>query len=274
MDTGSEAMREAGDWVERLGRVGYASKGVVYSIIGFLALGAAFGRNQVSDSDGAFLAILRQPFGTFLLCLVGAGLMGYAIWRLVEAAVDPEGKGNDFKGIAYRTWLVGRGLVHAWIAVEAFRLAAGGARGGGDEAEHWTRRLIDEPFGVWLIAAAGAGIALYGAGQIVQAWRADFGKRMSFSGVDSGTRRWLVRVSRYGLAARGLVFMIVGVFLIRAARQEDPSEAGGIAEALGSLRDNSYGPWLLAVVAVGLISYGIYELLKARYRRIARLGSS
>lgn len=249
--------------MERLARIGYASKAIVYCLIGILALVAAFGRSEASDSRGAFLTILRQPFGTFLLALVAIGLLGYALWRVVEAINNPERK-----GIPYRVWLAGRGLFHGYLAWEAIRLAFGDSAGGND-ARHWTRRLMDQPFGVWLVALTGMGIAAYGIGQIVRATRANVDRRLRLGELSVEQRRWVIHVSRYGLSARGVVFVIIGWFLILAARQEDPSEARDLGGALRTIEQSSYGRWLLAVVAAGLLAYGLYEATKARYRLIA-----
>ncbi|MGH9457665.1 MAG: DUF1206 domain-containing protein [Thermoanaerobaculia bacterium] len=256
--------RAAAPWIERLARVGYAAKAVVYTLIGFLALRA--GQNGDADSGGAMAVIERKPLGDALLLVVALGLIGYALWRFAEAIVDPEGRGADAKGIAVRGYAFARGAFHAYLAWEAFRAALGpGGRGGGEEARHWTAVVMEKPFGPWLVGIAGLTITLYGIGQIGKAFTAHVQKKLEIASLSPGMRRWLVRISRYGVAARGVVFAIIGGFLVRAAMRTDASEARGIGGAIASIADHR---WLLVVVAVGLISYGIYEAIKARYRRI------
>src|SRR5687767_3298492 len=142
MNSVQRATRDVAPWIERLARLGYASKAVVYGIIGVLAFGAAFGKSRATDQHGAFLAILRQPFGTFLLIIVALGLLGYAVWRIVQAIADPEGKGQGVKGTAYRTWLISRGVFHGYLALEALRFARRQVAGG-QGAEHWLGRIMD-----------------------------------------------------------------------------------------------------------------------------------
>lgn len=267
MNSVQRATREVAPWIERLARLGYASKAVVYGIIGVLAFGAAFGLSRATDQDGAFLTILRQPFGTFLLFIIALGLLGYAVWRIVQAIADPEGKGKGVKGIAYRSWLVSRGVFHGYLALEALRYAMRQVAGG-EDAAHWLRRIMDQPFGKWLVVLAGLGVAGYGLGQIVAALVARLDKRLRLSGVSTAHRRWLLAISRYGLAARGVVFAIIGYFVMQAGLHQQPSHARDVGGALRAVAQGPRGLWLLAIVALGLISYGGYELIKARYRRI------
>lgn len=260
--------RDAAPWIERLARLGYGSKGAVYVIIGLMSLGAAFGRGQSgADASGAFRRILEQPFGEALLIVVAVGLLGYAVWRVIESVLDPEGKGSDAKGIGYRIGLFGRGVFHGFLAWEAFALAMRMGTSGGNSEDHWAARILAQPFGATLLMIVAASIGGYGAAQLVRAFKSKLDKRLRLGSLSPGTRTWVIRISRYGLAARGIVFLLIGLFFFRAARQEDASEAGGVGEALGALFDSS--SWLLAVVAVGLVSYGVYQLVRARYRRIS-----
>lgn len=258
-------VRQAAPWIERLARLGYAAKGIVYAIIGVLALGEAFDRARAHDSKGVFVAILRQPFGTFLLIAIAAGIAGYALWRIVESFANPEGK-----NVFYRAWLFSRGALHGFVVWEILQMALGNVRGEEDSAEHWTRALMAQPYGQWLAVAAGIGVGLYGFGQIVHAFLPNFAKRLRLGQVSAAQKRWITLVSRYGVAARGVVFCIVGWFVAWAAWHRNPSEARGVGGALRTVESGSAaGTWLLVIIALGLISYGAYELVKARYRRIS-----
>ncbi|HYW07733.1 MAG TPA: DUF1206 domain-containing protein [Longimicrobium sp.] len=263
------AARDAAPWVERLARAGYAAKGIVYVVVGGIAAQAALGRrSDVQDSRGAFSEIIRHPGGKFLLGIIAVGLVGYAVWRFVQAALDPEGKG-DAKSYAKRVGYAGSGIIHAGLALSAARVALGSSGGGGGAgAQSYTARLMDAPGGRFLVAAVALGLAAYGIYQLFKAYRTKLGKRLDLSSVSAGTREWIVRAGRAGLAARGVIFTIVGFFLIRAALQRDPGEARGLEGALEAVRAQSYGPLLLGLMALGLIGYGVLEMVNARYRRI------
>lgn len=260
--TAKGAAREAGPWVERLARMGYAARGIVYVIVGLVAAQAARGEGAVTGQRGAFSEVLSRPGGKFMLGLLAVGLLGYAVWRFVEAGIDPEHDGG-----AKRAVYALSGVIHAGLALTAVRMALGSSSGGGG-SDSMTARLMEAPAGRWLVASVALAIAGFGIYQIVKGWRADLDRRLDFSRLPSGTRVWAVRAARAGLAARGVVFMIIGFFLMQAALHSNPGESRDLAGALDALHDASYGPWLLGLVALGLIAYGLTEILKARYRRI------
>lgn len=265
-----QAAMYASPWVKKLARVGYYCKGIVYTLVGVIAFRAAFDMTGSSpDSESALRSILTQPFGQILLGLVGVGLFGYVLWRFVQAATDPERRGTDAKGIAYRAFYVVSGLIYGSLAVQALRLAIGRAGGGGgDSTAENASTLMSNQWGAWLVGLAGLIVAAYGLHQLVKAWQADFSRQFQLSEVSAGWRKWVMRLSRFGTAARGVVFVIIGWFLLRAAWQHDPSEARGLSGALRTIESTAYGPWLAGLVALGLIAYGIFTFLKGRYRRI------
>lgn len=266
------AAREAAPWVVGLARFGYAARGVVYVIIGYLAARAAMGSGgRVEGTRGALAEILEKPGGRFLLGLTAVGLAGYALWRIVQASLDPERKGSDGKGIVHRLGYALSGVVHAGLALAAARMALrnSSAGQGGDGATTWTARLMEAPAGRWLVALVGLGIGAYGVYQLVRAFKTDLAKRLDLSGMRVRTRETAIRAARAGVAARGVVFLVIAYFLARAAIDYNPGEARGLQGALEALRSQAYGPWLLGAVALGLIGYGLFEIVKARYRRIS-----
>lgn len=253
--------------IERLARLGYASIGIVYMIVGALAAMAGLGKGGTPRGQkSAFLVILHQPFGRIALGVIALGLTGYTLWRLVSAATDSEHRGSDAKGWAIRLASAGRGLIYGAITIEVLRLMlhkGGGGSGGDAQAKHWAARLIDEPFGPWLIGAVGLGIVAYGAYQLYAAWDAKLSKRLSLGEMDDAVRRKVVAISRFGLGARGVVFFVIGGSLVLAAVKHNPDAARGTSGALASLPEP-----VLVVVGVGLAAYGVYALVNARYRRI------
>jgi hypothetical protein len=263
------AARQASPWVQRLARLGYAAQGTVYLIIGAIAAHAAFSpAESVQGPQGAMGTILEQPFGKVLLGIVALGLAGYVLWRTVQAVMDPEHRGGGFKRAAVRIGYAISALAYAALTVTAVRMIRGSGGGQGNAQQDWTATLMDKPFGRLAVGLVGAGIAAYGAYQIVKAFRSDLAKRLNLAGSAVATRRRVVGLGRAGMAARGVVFGIVGWLVIQAALKYDPSKAQGLQGALGTLRQAAYGPYLLAAVALGLVAYGIFQLVKARYRVI------
>jgi hypothetical protein len=261
-------------WVERLGRFGYLSKGVVYGIVGLLAAQAAFGRGgKTTDTQGALQTIVNQPFGKFLLALVAIGLIGYVIWRFVQAIKDPENKGNDAKGLAVRIGYAVNGLVYASLALSAVQIVmgTGSAKNSSDSTEDSTARLLSQPFGQWLVGTVGVFVIALGFYQFYQAFSGKFRKELNLTELSNTEAQWVMRISRFGLAARGIVFCIIGWFLIEAAKQSNAATAQGLDEVLQTLAQQPYGAWLLGIVALGLVAYAIYTIIQARYRRLVNV---
>jgi hypothetical protein len=268
-DQARRTVRGAQSWIEPLGRFGYAAKGIVYAIVGVLAALAAFGvGGALTGSEGALQWIIQLPFGQILLGVIAVGLIGYAIWRWVQALMDTERNGSDLKGLSKRAGYFISGLVYAALALTAARMALGTGDGGGNTRQDWTAWLLAQPFGPWLVGAVGLAIIGVGVFQFYKAYTAKFREKLKTGEMNRDEESWITWLGRFGFAARGVVFCIIGGFLIVAARQADPSETRGLSGALGALAAQPYGPWLLAIVALGLVAYGIFMVALARYRRM------
>ena len=266
--TSSDAHRVAhSDTVETLARAGYTVKGVLYALIGILALQTAFGEGgQTTGTKGAIRAVADSTFGTILLWLVAVGLVGYALWRFVQAALDPEDKGDDAEGIVKRLGYAGSGVIYAGLAVFTFKLLMGESSSNGGGADSWTAMLMSKPLGTWLVGLAGLiGVAI-GGYQLYKAWTVKFREKLQLGSLNAQAERWAVGLSRFGIAARGVAFALGGVFLVVAAVQADPEEARGLDGVLQTLQNQPFGPYLLGIAALGLIAYGVYCLVEARYR--------
>ena len=251
-----------------MARVGYTAKGILYITIGYLAAKAGLGQGgSVTDTSGAMRQVKSASLGQPLLLVIAAGLLGYAGWRLVQAIADPERRGTDAKGILMRAGFAARGVFHAGLGLTAIRLALG-QRGAASssQAPHWTARAFQVPGGRLLVAVAALCIAGYGLYQFYRAWSPRMRRHLQLAELPAGVQRWVLGVSRFGIAARGVVFCLIGLFLGRAALHHDPAQAGGIRESLRTLA--ATGRWAFVVVALGLVAYGVYQLVNARYRNI------
>lgn len=253
-------------WVEPLARLGYAAKGVVYILVGLLAVQVALGTGgSLEGSQGVMKTIAAQPFGSVLLILTALGLVGYVAWRFVQAVLDPDNKGTDVTGIVKRIGYAVSGVIYAFLAFSAVRIVLSGSGGSGNAQQTWTARLLSQPLGQWLVALVGVIIIGVGLYHFYRAYKASFLKNYN-SEMSAEEKHWARRIGRFGLTARGVTFLIIGGFFIQAARQSDASEAQGLDAALTTLAQQAYGPWLLGVVALGFVAYGIYCFSYARYR--------
>jgi hypothetical protein len=265
------AALHAGPAIAFLARAGYAAKGVVYALVGALSLLAAAGRGgSTTGSRGALRSLLDRPYGQTTLAVIAVGLGGYALWCFVRALLDPERDGTDAKGLAKRGGNFGKGVVHVALvgAVIGMMRGTGSGRGDDEGVRDWTGWLMSFPLGIWLVGIAGASVVVYGLRQLYRAWTLDLDDRLSLGRMSAGLHNWTVRFSRFGMAARGVVFGVIGVFLVLAALHANPGEAKGVGGALRAVQQQPYGPVLLTAVALGLIAYGAYQLILARYRRI------
>ena len=254
---------------EPLARLGYASKAVVYAIVGGLAVAAAANRGgRITDTSGALRVVLDQPFGRMLLVVLGVGLCGYAAWRIVDAVMDPDRHGTGAKGLVVRIGNAVRATIYGALGLEAFRLARGLRGSNGREAEMWTARIMEFPLGDWLIGLLGLVVAVYGASEVWSSWKGGSDKQIDLSAVPPDARTTVTNVSRFGVAARGAIISVLGLFLVRAALRHDPSEAAGTRESMIELANVVEGRWMLWAIGAGLVAYAVDQALHARCRRI------
>lgn len=255
-------------WVERLGRVGLVAKATIYGIIGALALAIPLGLGgKATDRQGALRTIAQQPFGEVLLLALAAGFAGYAVWRFVQAFLDRDDDGNGLKGLAKRVGYFARGLLYAASAFVALAPVVGIGSGGGDETEE-TAKVLDLPFGKWIVAAVGLGFLAAGAYNLYRSLTKKFREHLREHEMGNTERRSAIVVGVAGHAARAVVFGLIGAFLVKAALEFDPKEAIGIDGALRKVAQQPYGEVLLGAIAAGLVAYAVYCLVQARYREV------
>jgi hypothetical protein len=255
--------------LELMARLGYGSRGIVYVLVGGLALLAAFGSGgQTGGSRSALESLLGQPFGKVFLGVIAVGLVSFAAWRLVEAITDADHRGRSGKALAIRVGRALSGLVYAGLAFSAVRLAVGwGMRREREDqaAQDWTAWFLAKPFGQWAVGLVGVAILGTGLGYLVRAWR---GSVTAHLACPSEARRWVVTLGRFGFGGRGIVFVLIGGFLILAAWHSNSREVRGVGGALRALEQQPYGWTLLGLTAAGLLAFGLFGLAQAFYRHI------
>lgn len=254
---------------ELLARAGFVARGLIYGMVGLLALKLAVGSGgKATDQQGAMRTLAQQPFGKVLLTALAVGLAGYALWRLTRAVLGRGPEGADHG--ADRLAALASGLVYLAFFVLALEILVGAGGGGGKtgDPKSTTAGVLDWPAGVLLVVLAGlvfVGVAAY------QAYRGVTQKFLQDSKTEEmkpRVRRWIAGIGTVGHLSRAVVFGLVGWFLVKAAIDYDPHDAVGLDGALAKVQQQTYGHFLLALVACGLIAFAVYSVSDARYRRI------
>lgn len=255
------------DGFEWFARAGFLARGLIYGIIGVLAVKLALGHGgQATNQQGALRDIAHQPSGKILLALVAIGLAGYSVWRLLRALLGHGREGSDsgFERVA----ALASGIVYGALCVIAIEILVGAGSSGSSGAKKSTAGVLGWPAGTWIVGLAGVifvGLGLY---QGYRGASREFLHDSKTEQMSATTKRWITVVGVFGHLARMVVFGLVGVFLVKAAIDFNPRKAVGLDGVLAKLIHHSYGPALLGVVAAGLVAFAMYSISDARYRRI------
>jgi hypothetical protein len=257
------------DQFEWLARAGLVARGVVYGLVGILAVQLALGvGGKTTNQQGALKAIAQQPLGELLLLVLAVGLAGYALWRLLRAALGhgPEGSDDAMERVA---GLVS-GVAYGTLAVTAVEIVVGARPGGGASShpDKSTGGVLGWPAGRVIVVVVGLIILGVAFEQAYKGLRRKFLEQSKTQEMGPRMRTAFTAIGVFGHLARFVVFALVGYFLVRAAIDYNPDEAVGLDGALTALSHNAYGPVLLGVVAAGLIGFGLYSVLDARYRKV------
>jgi hypothetical protein len=267
------AKAESGSgWYAVLARVGLVAKGVSFGIVGALALKLALGDGgRTTSREGALQTLARQSFGKIALILLAAGFAAYAIWRFVEAFAEGAQPDDEAaKTWAKRAGYVARGLIYAGLTFSAIKILVGSGSGSQNQrAHHTAATILGWPGGTWIVGILGAAIVVAGLWNLYRGLSRTFEKRWHKGGMSARARKWGGRAGMAGHLARAVVFTLIGMFVIKAAVDYKPRDAIGIDGALQKLAAASYGPYLLGVTAAGLVCYGLYCLVDARYRDVS-----
>jgi len=269
--TGGQAVRRAADnpWAERFARLGLAARGVLYIVIGILAFRIAFGHfGDQASQNGALQEISAQPGGLVLVWIVAIGLIGYSLWRLASAALGPvaDPVATDAK---QRVKALAEGIGYGAVAIIAVKVATGSGSSSSGGGQKQTATVLSWPGGQLLVGLVGLLIIGVGLFFVYDGWTADFTKELKLGGMSPTARKAVIALGRFGRIAQGVVFGIIGLLVMVAAVQYDPDKAKGLDGALKTLAAQPYGKWLLAIVALGFLAYGVYGLAEAKLRRVS-----
>ena len=252
--------------VRALARAGLVARGVIYILIGWVAILVAVGQSsREADQEGALQLLAGKPYGIVSLWLLGIGFVGYALWRFSEAAFGVTGEGN---GAGPRLKSLLRGLVYAGFAYLTFQVISGAHSNEATKQQDVTASVMHHAGGRWLVGIVGLIVVIAGVALIAQGIRRRFMRYLATSQMSPRTRRVVEWLGVIGTVARGVVFALAGILVIDAAVTYSPSKAGGVDRALLTLRDQPFGEFLLGLAAAGLIIFGIYGLCEARWRRV------
>jgi len=268
-DQAARAVHKAAPWIEKIGRFGFVAKGIVYASIGIMAIrGAWHYRRSATDPYGALNQLASKPHGEILLFAIAFGLFGYAVWRIIEAIVDPERKGNGLGGIVQRGGFVVSAVVYSTLGVTAFKVATGiESRAQSANEQDWAATILSQPFGAWLIGLGGLVMIGIGVAHFYMSFTAKFCESLAYYRLTNSEKHWTIRIGRFGYAARAVVFSVIGLFLLKTAIEHDASEAGGFREALIELATQPYGLWILAAAGAGVLAYAIHLFVEATCKR-------
>jgi len=255
-------------WMSGLARVGFVARGIQYILIGIIALQIALGSShQQADRSGAVRLVARTPFGTVLLWLLVVGFAGMALWRLSEAIWGQPGP--DGRKATKRLASLGRTVLYGFFAygVLKYAIGLGAPASTNTQARDLTAKVLHYPGGQ--IAVAIAGLVIIGAGLALAygAFQGKFLRQLQMAGTSPRTRKVVEKLGQVGGVARGVVFAVVGVFLVIAALTKQADRAKGLDSSLRAFASTPLGPWLLIVMAAGLIIFGTYSWCEAKWRQ-------
>ncbi|MBM0278753.1 DUF1206 domain-containing protein [Micromonospora tarensis] len=255
-------------WLELLARAGFIGYGILHLLFAWLALQIAFGTSSDDgDQSGALRTLSAQPLGKFLVIAVGVGLLAMAIWQALEAAVGHRAERGRERAVE-RLASAGRAVVYLYFAWTAFKVFKDASSNSADQQEALTGKLMTSSGGRWLVGLAGVVLAVIGVGLVIYGIRKRFEKHLKTGEMSPKTRRLARRLGIAGYVAKGVAYGIAGLLIIVAAVNYDPEKARGLDAALHTLGEQSYGTFLLTLVALGIAAFGVYCFLQSRYRKV------
>ena len=255
-------------WLEILARAGFIGYGIVHLLFAWLILQIAFGKSgEEGNQNGALRTLGAQPMGKALLVAIAVGLIAMAIWQALEAAVGHRAL-RDKDRLFERIASVVRTIVFLWLAWTAIKVVQDASANASDQQQALTEKLMASDGGRWLVGLAGLVLAAVGIGMIIYGYNKKFERNLKTGEMSPKTHTLTRRLGMAGYIARGAVFAVAGILIVVAAVQYDPEKSRGLDGAVRTLRDQSWGPFVLALMALGIAAFGVYCFLQSRYRKV------
>ena len=257
-----------------LERLGYAARGSLYTVMGLLALGIALsvGGGKTTDLSGSLMVLIANPYGKLVLVVMAIGLAAYSLWGFIRAIYDPLHRGSTASGYMARLGFVTSAVSYAAIVILALQILAGSGGASGDSTKTTIASILTHPGGggvTIVIGLIAIGVAL---GQFLEAYRATFARDLKGAEMSEKERTIVVRLGRFGMFARGVIFLVIGWFLVQAGLHHDPGQVQGFGGAFMFLLGQPFGRVLLGIVALGFVALGLHSFACARWVRL--MGSS
>jgi fumarate reductase subunit D len=253
-----------------LERLGYVVRGALYAVMGLLALGFALGvgGGQTTDLSGSLVFLISNPLGKLVLVVVAVGLGAYAVWGFTRAIYDPLHRGRDAGGYAARLGFVSSAISYAAIVFFALRILVGSGGGAGDSTQKSIAAILTHPGGGPLTIVIGLVAILIGLGQFLEAYRATFKEDLKGAEMSTSERDIAIKLGRFGMLARGVIFLIIGWFLVQAGLHHDAGQVQGFGGAFLFLLGQPFGRVVLGIVALGFVALGLHSFACARWIRL------
>jgi hypothetical protein len=254
--------------LEYLARGGFICYGVIHLLFAWLALQVAFGNSSSeSDQSGALQIVARQPAGKFLLIVIIIGMIALAVWQAFEAAIGESGPHNR-RAMAERFISGCRAILYGYFAWLGIKVLNDAGASQAQSQQNTTSKLMDASGGRWLVGIIGLVVVGIGIGLVIYGVTKKFEEHLNTGQMRPSVHKTVRRLGVAGYTAKGIAFAIAGVLLVAAAVTYDPAKARGLDGALKELAKQSYGPWLLGLVALGIAAFGVFCFFQARYRKV------
>ena len=276
LQAGNNAVKRAAasPLLRLLERLGYAARGALYTVMGALALGIALrvGGGQTTDLSGSLVFLVANPFGKLVLIVMAIGLAAYSLWGFIRAIYDPLHRGSDASGYMARLGFVTSAVSYAALVILALQLLAGSSRASGDSTQTTIASVLSHPGGGWVTILIGLVAIGVGLGQFLEAYRAVFAHDLKGTEMSETERKRAIALGRFGMFARGVVFLVIGWFIVQAGVHHDPAQVQGFGGAFVFLLNQPFGRLVLGIVALGFVALGLHSFACARWIRL--MGSS
>jgi hypothetical protein len=269
-NAGSVKQAAANPALELLERLGYIVRGALYVVIGGLALRIAMSQPEghALDLTGSVVFLIGNQFGKLVLLVIIVGLAAYSVWGLIRATFDPLHRGSDPSGYLDRLGFVSSSVSYALIVIFGLRLLMGSGGSSTEAMQKTVSSILDHPAGGSLTVLIGLVAVGVGVGQIVEAYRAAFKRDLKGVEMSHTTRNIVTALGRFGIAARGVIFLVVGSFIGQAGLHHDPAQVQGFGGAFIFLLAQPFGHIVLGVISLGFVALGLHSLACARWVRL------